>query len=640
MAIAETNSEPVVWSRETIHTSDGLRLFTGYHNHVHIPRSLHRKYPSYSLRHLAYVNSRVQHHEGYVNQLASISLISCIVAVYDEGVCTVRKALTKGVGRVLLCLAHCAVTETNEGLPFFTTAYLYTIVPTPLPVFSRNTKHDTRHTQQSYIMDGRAGKVRATNILDADAVARAMQSGCKAQPKKKKTGPPKHATQQNAGVSKPAPAKNSAAAGSNGPRFYQEVGLKIPLYEKGGRKRTTTHLTKSLRKKGTDYLLGIVAEYAGEAKRKEFKDTEFTKERIAIWSEEAERRALPAPPQSELPADLIPDTEHETVADKPIRPDKVVTEDIKGNKKSSVQGKGRSGVSKPHSMKHVVDTIAGKRKRDNAPDEPAEAEQQTSKNPKIQDTNEQRTQRSHAGHKHGDDQATRPARHVRFEEPPQEPAAPPPEAPKSDEISLASSKSARERQEQEKKASRLGKFMEDIKMHPEHPEKPPGTYSSVVVRLEEEREDRVLTASIFPNGKTAMHNTPIAHNHRKPRVMLGQPATSEPPFLKKGRHGRHGHFTDDLDRRTGRGHQVTPSDYQDLEDCITFRGQVKKVFPMFPKAWQDQEVSDDLKQDCNDNEAWSREFAKKYPGHAVAHLWPCGCEIMRGESEGEDSEEE
>jgi len=34
---------------------------------------------------------------------------------------------------------------------------------------------------------------------------------------------------------------------------------------------------------------------------------------------------------------------------------------------------------------------------------------------------------------------------------------------------------------------------------------------------------------------------------------------------------------------------------------------------------------------------WYDGFLEKYPGYGVAHLWPCGCEVM---SDGTESEEE
>jgi len=284
--------------------------------------------------------------------------------------------------------------------------------------------------------------------------------------------------------------------------------------------------------------------------------------------------------------------------------------------------------------KHMTDLITGKRKRDNAP-EPAHALQQTPKKPKTHHMNEQPAKQSHAGHKRKDGQAQGKARKVRSEKPAAEPTEAPPKVMEPEELPKISPKDEDDKDELTHKAENLKKFMHDVRMHPEDPDG-----SSKVVYLAEQGEDRVLTVSTLKTGRTVMHDTSIPHKYGQSRIPTGQPSRAEEPFLKKGKHGRNGDFVNDPDRRTGRGHQCSAEDQQGLEEYHTYRGQVLKEYPKYPKIGEDQDINPKVETDWNENEDWYRRFAQKYPAHAVSHLWPCGCEKLRGESEDEESEEE
>jgi hypothetical protein len=43
-----------------------------------------------------------------------------------------------------------------------------------------------------------------------------------------------------------------------------------------------------------------------------------------------------------------------------------------------------------------------------------------------------------------------------------------------------------------------------------------------------------------------------------------------------------------------------------------------------------------MKKVWNQWHRWYGDFTKKYPGYAVSHLWPCGCEVARDEDESEE----
>jgi hypothetical protein len=159
---------------------------------------------------------------------------------------------------------------------------------------------------------------RQTNIInDLDAIALASGQR-KAPPKKKKTGvagafAPKHVAgpstskngagpscTKNAGAVKTKPAKKAAAPKQPEARFYERDGVKIPLFEKNGKKRKQARLTSSLRNKNTDYLLDEVEAIGGAANRKEFKDAEVSKFDMAEWIERHETHALSPHPKSKL----------------------------------------------------------------------------------------------------------------------------------------------------------------------------------------------------------------------------------------------------------------------------------------------------------------------------------------------------
>jgi hypothetical protein len=139
-------------------------------------------------------------------------------------------------------------------------------------------------------------------IDDVDAIAKAMQCRKrKIPPKKKKnitnTGP---SAPPAASSSRAKPTKKPTATQDVGPRFYEKNRVKIPLYEKGGKRRANARLSSTLRNKNTEFLFDVVEQYAGADKRKEFKDAGKSKADMADWIEEHETYALGPNPKSKL----------------------------------------------------------------------------------------------------------------------------------------------------------------------------------------------------------------------------------------------------------------------------------------------------------------------------------------------------
>jgi len=108
-------------------------------------------------------------------------------------------------------------------------------------------------------MDPGKKKERQTNIIDDQAaIALAMQGGRrKAQPKKKKSGGVGPSGPQTASSSKSKSTKKASTSKATDAQYYEKDGLKIPLYDKGGKKKTNARLSLTLRNKNLDHLLDM-----------------------------------------------------------------------------------------------------------------------------------------------------------------------------------------------------------------------------------------------------------------------------------------------------------------------------------------------------------------------------------------------
>jgi hypothetical protein len=518
-------------------------------------------------------------------------------------------------------------------------------------------------------MDPNRKSARRTNIIDdLDAIALASgqrKASPKKKKKKKKTGAagasaPKHAAgpstpkngagpsgTNNTGTAKPKPAKKAAASKQPEARFYERDGMRIPLYEKNGKKRKQARLTSSLRNKNTDYLLDQVEEIGGVEKRKEFKDADTTKFDMAEWIERHETYALGPHPKSKLDPPAVKlelAIEESELSSGDILADDGNWADAKGHQQSD-DVKGKTRMNDPEqqtSMSFSVqrDTVAqstsvptnhtGKRKHDNT-HEPAQSSQQTTKKLKPCHTEKHAHEQISSGHIYTEPEAKNGHRKVRFEEAMDGPS-------KTEELHILSADKVDNKCEQLVRDKQLQGFMDDIGMHPENPD-----VSTMVVRLPEQGMVRILTASTNPaKERLVLHDTHISdrylyrNQHHEQRARSVRP----PPFLKPGTHGRYGNFGDDSDRQTGRGHEIAQKDEVDLHQYLQYRGQVLSKYPKFPRVNEQDEELATIKQVWNENELWYRHFTERYTGYAINHLWPCGCEKLRGESEDEESEAE
>jgi hypothetical protein len=303
---------------------------------------------------------------------------------------------------------------------------------------------------------------------------------------------------------------------------------------------------------------------------------------------------------------------------------------------TQVQGRGMLNSDKGDIIAHstsFTDCVpfsnihTGKRKRDNAP-EPAHDSQQTTKKLKTRHVEEHLVEQSRVEHIDTDTHAKDSPRKIRIKKP-MEMLQEKEEIP-TISVEKTDKEFRKTRQEEQQQ------FINEISMHPDNPDA-----STMVVRFPELGVARVLTASTnAATGKPILHDTPI---FRRQQTHGHEAQSAKQPFLKEGTHGRHDDFQDDPNRRTGRGHQLNPEDQTALEEYMQYRGLVLQSYPRFPDAEEGDEGYEgysEIKQGWDENEMWYNRFTGRFPGFSVNHLWPCGCEKLRGESEDEESEEE
>lgn len=136
---------------------------------------------------------------------------------------------------------------------------------------------------------------RKTNIIDDEV---GLEQSLAQQGRGKGKGNKKQQT--TGGLLKSKSAPDIKATRNSGARFYEEDGLKIPLYEPRGKKRAHARASVGLRNKSEEELLDIVEAYAGRDKRQAFKNGGYSKKHIAEWIEEKETLALGPNPKSKL----------------------------------------------------------------------------------------------------------------------------------------------------------------------------------------------------------------------------------------------------------------------------------------------------------------------------------------------------
>ncbi|KAL5120669.1 hypothetical protein ACEQ8H_001418 [Pleosporales sp. CAS-2024a] len=455
---------------------------------------------------------------------------------------------------------------------------------------------------------------KQTNIIDdPDIVTLAMQGRQRRGPAKKtqvkSRGPDPSGLDPTESFPTAKHMKSKAASEVTGRKFYDKNGIRIPLYEQGGKKRAHARLARSLRNKTANYLLAIVEQYAGTEKMKEFKKADMTKAEMADWIEGHETYALGPNPRSQH-LGAKGKSKYQDTVQSPVQ------QDVKKSAKTWDQP-----PEPDQGTKRKLDQVS----------DPVRGAEQTAKKMRTRNMIEQLAEQMPVGHKAKDERCkSRNEEHALKISKTTKLAKITDTclAPTDEEVTKAKSKDMKLHNE------RLTHAMGLLEIDSKNPDA-----SSKIVRLPEQGGVRVLTAVTDPRtGKHRLHETTIPYGYNpaeSSRRLLG-----EPPFLKDGIHGKGGHFDGDPDRRTGRGHEVTPEDEAGAEAYMRFQNFVYTRYPYWPSVGEGEEVPHAFLGAWAENEGRRIAFRNKYPGRAVNHLWDCGCEKLRGESEDEDSEED
>ncbi|EUC43902.1 hypothetical protein COCMIDRAFT_38172 [Bipolaris oryzae ATCC 44560] len=447
---------------------------------------------------------------------------------------------------------------------------------------------------------------RQTNIIDDDEVARAMAAASQAKGNNvpaasKVTGggavapirPNKTTTVPAARKATRTPVTATLSQHLRG-QFYEANGLKIPLNDQDGlgdKKRQHARLAEALLRKDLEELLDIVEQYAGTEKRIEFCMLELSKVEVATWIEEKETLALGRHPKSTLP---LP-------AKNTFDPSRTPAAPTLSN--------GTTTLSVPSTKENLSHTAV------------------------RNDTHEQSDSRKRRIHE--DELNSQPPQKLQKLDTPAEPAAGADEN-QADAVQQVNSspvivsslpqiskkiethKVARDREVQHIQ------FMSDTGMDASNLDLSTTIFHGKNI-------DRVLTATTNPRtGAIQFFDTTVHRNKSIPPMLHA-------PFLKHGNHGRHGDFVHDPDRTTGLGHQIASHDHHKWNEFIVFNGMWRHRKPHSVSGREAMLAEREIRETWEKWQIWYGEFVEKYPGYAVAHLWPCGCEKV---IEGYDSEEE
>ncbi|KAF1842041.1 uncharacterized protein K460DRAFT_291673 [Cucurbitaria berberidis CBS 394.84] len=482
---------------------------------------------------------------------------------------------------------------------------------------------------------------RKTSILD-DSVGLelnlAQQGNGKGKGKNRQNtaGGFSFSSSRNAGVVKSKPAPTARATQNLGARFYERDGLKIPLYEKKGKKRAHARASVGLRNKSEEELLSIVGEYAGTEVMREFKQRARNKKEIAEWIEAKETLALGPNPKSQLNRksqaeitkgeyleDKLTGVATQLEANGATRPDKVA----RGRNSSTPTPTAKLKESKVHKSTEAHDAFIVQSNRTS----PAKVAPSVDKKRGAPDG--ALDGQPHLKHQKLDSQANMPSTDVISTNGlPAKKKATKPMAELSAHTESAHSPTTQSA-ERISATDLLQALMNDVGLSPSQVET-----STRIVALPKHGENRVLTVtSNTKTGQVTLHDTGIPSCYND--YNGSQAVQAITPYLKKGKHGPNGDFFSDPARATGKGHDYDPDDTKRYDEFLHFRCFFYKRYPSYPKLHEGEKIEPEVKAAWDVQQAWYGKFSEKYPGRRLDQ-WPCGCRKLCEESESESESEE
>ncbi|KAH9871687.1 hypothetical protein J1614_005942 [Plenodomus biglobosus] len=537
-------------------------------------------------------------------------------------------------------------------------------------------------------MDPNGKQSRKTNIID-DAVALEYSLAQKGKSKSKgnararATAGPSALEPRTAGISKSKGPNKTRAAPTVGPQYYEGHGLKISLYDKGGKQRPHARASITFRNKNIEAALEIVESYAGSGKRHQFKNESKSKLFIGNWIEMAETLAFGANPSTKLTSANWAASEFTYPTQAPQSLASTSVPNNKNNKK--IQQIPVDDDDLEDAMNEIYSSL--RNKRNLAPDQASDQNDNPKKQKRDHSANSQPLYKSPAtnavtakldigkripdnactltptnanlrqeiqNHKSAEQQARERRNMVsepynitdshRGKKPDQgtkrvfsaqDIMDASNEAPKQSTQTRASrvpvssyptpaTKGNKGIKTLAEEQDRLRIFTQGIGLDPRNAES-----ATTVLPGPAKGERQILTVSESTSGQLTLHSTTISRpnfdNLRSAKPNLR-------PYLKDGKHGPGGKFDNDPDRATGNGHDYEPEDAWNFSKYLEIKSKAGERYPdgkpMFPQAVQA----------LRDLEPWYVEYVKQYPGKRLDQ-WPCGC-MKVVEEDRDESEEE
>lgn len=428
---------------------------------------------------------------------------------------------------------------------------------------------------------------------------------------------------------------------------FEEHGLRVPLL-KLGQKRLHARSVEDLATKSKEGLVVIVKAYAEKQAPKILK-TLASKTALAEWIERVETLALGPHPESKLSckwSDHVHKIDANTVA-ATKKEDIVEALGLKASGSKAKVGKAeKNGPSRKSAQKKTASPPEGAMTAGAIASPPSKtakskaAQKQDSVEPTTESSTVTHTANMRKRHSAGvTEVAQTPVKKTKTKaaspstiDLPDTTTTVPLEATTVAEVTSAPSPASEQASPYQESSAAMADTSQPTPSHTEVQEEP---------ELELEQYFQTSNAGQYHATQLdeAIHSTFIPDGYDGDACPACEPEPAR--FLKRGRHGRHGDFTNDPDLLIGRGHQIDPAD-------LKLKREYEAKYHAFYATWPHWPFVDKQKRsrasECVEGKAeldkaelWMRGFRDKYPGEVVGHLWACGCEIP---SDGDDSEEE
>ena len=461
-----------------------------------------------------------------------------------------------------------------------------------------------------------------------------------------------------------------------GPTRYQEYGLRIPLYNKHGKKLQHARSAEELEALGRNVLRRIVEMYDRQNGYKLF-DLLKTDAGVARWIERVETLALGPHPESKLPckfyssgyyrdADYVVATEKEDilVALKFKKAPQSQTKNDAPGKQLNPQKAPPPPKAKAPTKPSAPPAPNAERKKEQEPAKPSSIPLQ-GKAP----TNKRKLDEN-AATSDAPESLVQKKRKLAAPAPSDAPQTPAkkkklatlaPKQESTDEFELELEEALEQELAKPSSPPPTATPATNKRKHDDHAA-PPDTPEAPAKKRKTDAASPTTsipstpplppakaTTPQSPSPQSPLPRSPTSTPHHTTPSPPSEPTPDEQPFRAPGHHGPHGTFLNHPSLLTGRGHQVPPSEwsrnlsYQSLR--YNFFRHTCPYYPFTDRARTIRAHEGNVQglRELREMERWMRGYRERWPGECVGHLWDCGC-VNLGYYErvggGEVSEEE